>query len=392
MSDNDDLELQALQRQLDDAFETTRPRSAFEDELWSKMQARRPLWTRIVDVFTGLFEAIRAAPAVPAAAAAVVLILAIGIGVFSAGGVHFGGGASTTSSQAGGAQYNGAFGRLPAPALQPVPIEDTGGPKAAAPAQQSGTNLYLGPARLVWAGQLSVATTSAPVFRYEEPTALDADRFATALGASPAGRTPGTLGVYTGDGFVLAVSGSKRQPLAEPTFSLTPDRSRLPAPGPTEADTAAAFLTAHSAVPAWPSVDAVEQIGDVTQVRYLRQFAVPGYGFAYLVNQWGVRYGLAVDLRGGQPLQATGPLPVNLATANYSIISADQAVRSALASSPSAPSAAPTIRLTSAELVYALASAGDHSFYEPAFLFSGTFTQNGSTFTKRVLVPAVGPQ
>jgi hypothetical protein len=39
--------------------------------------------------------------------------------------------------------------------------------------------------------------------------------------------------------------------------------------------------------------------------------------------------------------------------------------------------------------VYALAVAGDHSFYEPAFLFSGTFTNNGVTYEKRVLVPAV---
>ena len=38
----DDLELAALQRQLDDAFETTRPRTGFEDELWTRMQAHRP--------------------------------------------------------------------------------------------------------------------------------------------------------------------------------------------------------------------------------------------------------------------------------------------------------------------------------------------------------------
>jgi hypothetical protein len=48
--------------------------------------------------------------------------------------------------------------------------------------------------------------------------------------------------------------------------------------------------------------------------------------------------------------------------------------------------------LTSVELVYALATAGDQSFYEPVFLFSGTFTQNGVTYVKRVIVPAVGPQ
>jgi hypothetical protein len=82
-----------------------------------------------------------------------------------------------------------------------------------------------------------------------------------------------------------------------------------------------------------------------------------------------------------------------LDVAVYPIISGDQAVRSALATSAnsSAPNV-PTARLTSVELVYALAIAGDHSFYEPVFLFSGTFTQNGVTYTKRVIVPAVGPQ
>jgi hypothetical protein len=400
MSDNEDLELQALQRQLDDAFETTRPRVGFEDELWSRVQAHRPVGSRIRDFLTGLVASVREAPRVPATAVAVVLVLAIGVGFLSFSGFHFGGGGTTSGAstalrdQSGGGRYNasapGAFGRLPAPALQPVPVEDTGGPKSAA--QQSGPNLYLGPARLVWAGQLSVQTGSAPVFRYEEPTTLDADRFATALGAPGSNHRSGVLGEYSGDGFVLTVVGSTRQPLGEPTFQITPDPSRLPPPGPNSSDTASAYLSAHSLVPAWPYAVAVDQVGDSTRVSYLRQFAVPGYGFAYLVNQWGVRYGLEVDLKGGQPLQAAGPLPVNLATANYSIISADQAVRNALASSPSAPASAPTIRLTSAELVYALAYAGDHSFYEPAFLFSGTFTLNGATFTKRVLVPAVGPQ
>ena len=38
MNEDEDLELQALQRQLDDAFQTTRPRAAFEDELWLRMR------------------------------------------------------------------------------------------------------------------------------------------------------------------------------------------------------------------------------------------------------------------------------------------------------------------------------------------------------------------
>jgi hypothetical protein len=49
------------------------------------------------------------------------------------------------------------------------------------------------------------------------------------------------------------------------------------------------------------------------------------------------------------------------------------------------------VALTSAELVYSLVVAGDHSFYEPAILFSGSFTVSGTTYVKRVLVPAVDP-
>ena len=47
MSEPEDLELEALQRQLDDAFDTTRPRVGFEDELWTRMQASRPAGSRL---------------------------------------------------------------------------------------------------------------------------------------------------------------------------------------------------------------------------------------------------------------------------------------------------------------------------------------------------------
>lgn len=56
MSDSDELELEALQRQLDDAFETTRPRAGFEDELWTRMQAKRPAGTRLRDAWAGLIQ------------------------------------------------------------------------------------------------------------------------------------------------------------------------------------------------------------------------------------------------------------------------------------------------------------------------------------------------
>jgi hypothetical protein len=51
----------------------------------------------------------------------------------------------------------------------------------------------------------------------------------------------------------------------------------------------------------------------------------------------------------------------------------------------------PTAQLNKAELVYVLVVVGDHSFYEPAILFSGTLSVNGHMYTKRVLIPAVDP-
>ncbi len=396
MSDDEDRELQALQRQLDDAFETTRPRAGFEDDLWSRMQARRPLWARLRDFFAGLFAPVRRLPAAPAAAVAVVLVLAIGIGIVSLRGPG-GAGSTATSRESGTAPFAGAFGRLPAPALQPVSGAETA-PKTAGPsgplAGQSLVALYFGPANLVWAGQFNIQVTSAPVYRYAEPTAATADQFASTLGASRQTGLEGTapLGSYTGSGFVLGVAGTSQSPLREPFFFLTPDRSTLPPPGPTAIDTADAFLAAHHLVPAWPYVVATAQSADVVRVLYLREFAVQGLGQAYLVDGVGERHGLEVDLRGGQPLQVGGPLPVTLDTSDYPIISAALAVKSALASSPAGPVSIepkPTVRLTTVELVYALAVAGDHSFYEPAFLFSGTFTHNGVTYVKRVLVPAV---
>lgn len=399
MNDDEDLELQALQRQLDDAFQTTRPRAGFEDALWARMQARRPVWQRLRDFFSGLVESVREVPAVPAAAVAVALVLAIGVGVLSFSGFHFGGAGSTTSLSSGaqpGAAQNfngpGAFGRLPAPGLQPVPVGDTGAPKASTPASVASSVLYFGPANLVLSAHLYLGVTSAPVYRYQEPTSLDAARFATTLGASSTTRASGALGSYSGDGFVLVVDGSAGQPPSEPDFYLTPDRSRLPAAGPSPTDTANAYLVAHNLVPTWPFVIVVEQYADVVRVNYLRQFVVPTNGNAYLVNGSGARYGLTVELQAGQPSQVVGPMPLNLEQANYPVISADQAVRSALQSKPAAPgpiAPIPTVRLTTVELVYALAYAGDHSFYEPAYLFSGTFTHNGTTYLERVLVPAI---
>ena len=410
MSEEEDLDLLALQRQLDDAFQTTRPRRGFDDELWLRLQARRPIWRRLQDGVAGLVAGFREAPAIPAAALAVVLIVAVGVGVVSLGGLHLGGGSTSTTSGAlalpagaplAQAQAPASFGRLPAPALSatsssPVdasPSKAIGdqGPVQAAPQYP----VYLGPATLTWAGQLSVAVTQAPVFRYQEPAGEFANVFAAKLGAVPAAPAgSGYLGAYSGQGFTLSVRSSAATPPGEPFFVLVPTGSTQSASTGVPTDDANAFLAAHNLLPSWPFQVVAATAGDLVRVNYLRQFAIPGQSVAYLVDGVGERYGLAVDLKGGHAVRAAGPLPLGLDTSVYPIISADKAVSLALVSpaiGPATINVAPSVQLTTGELVYALVNAGDRSFYEPSYVFSGTFTYNGTTYVKRVLVPAVDP-
>jgi hypothetical protein len=401
MSDSEDLELQALQRQLDDAFETTRPRPGFEDQLWTRIQARRPAITRLRDAWLGLVQGIREAPAVPMGAVAVLLVVVLGVSVVTLSGVHIGGGGGGTASlSAGGQQYGpeagrggppGAFGRLPSPVLSPGSPDKTAD-SAAQPTFTAPSTSYLGPVTLTWTGELDLAVTSAPVFRYSEPSTNTADQFGSSLGAILLSRPAGYLGSYETTDFSVRVRGSVQSPAREPSFILLPIRALAPidAAGGS-ADVAVVFLAQHSLAPTWQYTPEATTSGDQTKVLLLRQFAVTGYGYAYLVDGSGERYGLEVDLKGNTPTLATGQLPLSLDTATYPIITADEAVRSALASSPPVSASAPSVALTSAELVYSLVVAGDHSFYEPAILFSGSFTVDGKNYVKRVLVPAVDP-
>lgn len=394
MSEPEDLELEALQRQLDDAFETTRPRAGFEDELWTRMQAHRPAGTRLRDAWIGLVQAIREAPAVPIAAVAAVLVVVIGAGALLSSGVgHFGGAGSTATSnqeapQAGALTAAGAFGRLPSPALAAGPRSPSGAQSAAAPGAD-----YAGPVALTWTGKLVLDMGSAPVFRYHEPSTNTADQFATSLGAILVSRPAPYLGAYETTDFSVRVRGTVQSPASEPTFIMLPIAS-IPSIDTTggPADAALVFLAEHSLAPSWQYTSGAVVDNDVTRVTLYRQFGVTGYGYAYLVDGSGQPYGMEVDLKSNRPTSVTGPLPLTMEPAMYPIISADEAVRSALASSPAGGgTSVPTATLTSAELVYSLVVAGDHSFYEPSILFSGTFTVNGTTYVKRVLVPAVDP-
>jgi hypothetical protein len=399
---DDELELQALQRELDDAFATTRPRLGFEDELWSRMQSRRPFWTRLRDALAGLAQGIREVPAVPLASVAVVLVVVIGVGLFAFSGIGRGGRTSSTADQlslnaGGGATVPssvGTYGRLPSPHFTPGEAGKAALPNQAAPGPAA--SAYAGPVTLTWAGQLNITIGTAPVFRYREPSTVAADQFASSLGAALERRPAGYLGLYTASDYTLTARGTVQSPPQGPAYFIlfVPSIPDIAAAGAQPADIAELFLAEHSLAPQWPYTTVVDGTSDQLKVHFLRQFTAPGYGLAYLVDAAGNRYGLEVDLNGNRPVLASGPLPVNIDSAPYPIISADQAVRLALASSPPAAAGATpavNVQLTSAELVYTLVAAGDHSFYEPAFLFSGTFEVNGVTYEKRALVPAIDP-
>jgi hypothetical protein len=402
MSEQDEeLELKALERELEDAFATTRPRHGFEDELWLRMQAQRPAPSKIREAFTGFFAGIRAVPMVPAAAMAALLVVAIGVGFVAYSGL--GSRPSSPTSAASGRFDGGAgekqlalgsFGKLPTPVFKPG-IADTYAPLANSPTPGA-QNSYTGPATLTWTGQLKVTITTAPVFRYREPSASKADEFAASLGAARDGRPAGYLGSYSARGYTLLVRGTVQSPAQSPMYYIasTPQMPPVTAAGASPADIATLFLAEHSLVPQWPNTVVVQGSGDQVKVLFIRQFDAAGYGPATLVDSGGEPYGLEVDVNGNTVTRVAGLLLVNLDAAAYPIISADQAIRAALTSSPNQASSGnpvPAVQLTKADLVYVLAPAGDHSFYEPAYLFSGTFQMNGTNYVVRVLVPAVTP-
>jgi hypothetical protein len=398
----DDLELAALQRQLDDAFETTRPRRGYDDELWLKLQARRPFWTRLRDALAGLAGGIRELPAVPTATVAVVLIIAVGIGAIAIGSGLGQNRASQASLSTGQKTYapNGpfpagadtAFGRIPSPPFSP---ESNTAPQAAAGGPASP---YGGQVTLTWTGQFDYSIQTAPVYRYSEPTRENANAFASSLGATPEGPSNGHIGSYSTADFQLQVDGTTPTPTdprppSAPTFFITTYVTTPPTvpAGTALADFASEYLAQHGLSPQWAYTVDVEG----TSVFFLRQIPVPGYASSAHVIDSGGRYtGLEVDFSGDKLVRVAGPLPIGLASTPYRIIPADQAVKLALASSPPPPAGAPprpTVQLNKAELVYALAPAGGYSYYEPALLLSGTFTFQGSTFVKLVLVPLVDP-
>lgn len=398
----EDLELAALQRQLDDAFETTRPRRGYEDELWLKLQARRPFWSRIGDSLAGLAGTIRALPTVPTATVAVALILAVGVGVIAVGGGLRPGGHSFSAGAGPVPADMGAEARLPTPALHPGLVDSAvSGSAPLAPnsltAPQASPNVYFGPATLDWTGTFVTADVQAPVLTYAEPGPADADQFAASLGASSSKQVRqvnGFLGTYAGQDLVVSVRGTVPQLPREPFYVLTPS-NQTPALDGSARLAANLFLSRYSLVPTWPySVAVVEQSRTQARILFTRQYPLSGGAFADFIDWNGDRYGIEVDVTDAKVVQAFGQLPINLSANNYRLVSNDAALRAALSAAPSGPALigpTPVVHLDQAVLVYALAVAGGKGYFEPAYLFSGSFQYNGQTYVKRVLVPLVDP-
>jgi hypothetical protein len=348
MSEDPDLE-----RRLEAMFASARPRRGFEDELWRRIEARRPWHQR----FSRRFQpALRYAPAL-----ATLLVVAFGVtwlvGNFRGG---LGSGASTTSA---GAPALGSQ-KASAPAFGVLPALGPGGARSTAPQASSGadTNADAG-----FSGTPVILPADLPVYRYDEPTTSDRATAAATLQAQ--------------SGLAVAVTASDPARGVEPQFLLNGPPPVGPAPAcPTAACSwaaeANAFLTSHNEVPRFAfQVSVFPAAG---QVVYGRQFDGPT-GPARLVRPDGSGAGLAVDMAGAT-VSVRGPLDLPLASASYPLRSAADALAAAnVRQGPTG--AAPFDR---AELVYVLVVSGGHGYYEPELLLTGP----GAV----VLAPMIAPR
>jgi hypothetical protein len=275
----------------------------------------------------------------------------------------------------------GSFGQLPSPALAGDP-----GPPATA---TSGGALvpYFGPARLTVAAQLPATPGTLPVYRYPQPSAADMDAFAARLGASRAG-VAGTPTFYRSPNFRLDLAPGST--LLEPRFTLSGI-----AGGPTGSDSQAIadqFLAAHGLAPSWPAGVHSADGADGRTVLYQRQFPIAGTSPAGELDQLGSGAGLDVLVASGAVTRVRGPLPLSLEGSAYRSRGPEQAAREAVTAPPGSGDggpAVPQVVLNRAALAYMAVGEGDHGYYLPVYLFTGTFSSGGVTMEKRVVIPAL---
>ena len=324
-----------LERKLEAMFASARPRAAFEDELWRRIEARRPWHQRIGRL---LRPAVRFAPAL-----ATLLVVALGA-TWLAGNFHGRlGAASSTSSGAASAPAYGGRNASAAPAFGVLPRLVGGASTAAPDLATAGAAASAGQG---FSGTLPNLPAELPVYRFDEPTAADLATIQTELKAR--------------SGLAISVTSSEPAQGIEPQYLLVaPVGSAAQAGG--AADTATAFLSGHNLLPSFAYQ--LSPGGAAGRVVYGRVFDGPK-GSLRQVQPNGTPAGLTVDVTGGT-VSARGPLDLPLGIASYPLRSAADTLAAAGLRSGS------TSGLDHAELVYVLVVAGGHGYYEPELLLTG---------------------
>jgi hypothetical protein len=331
MSEDPDLE-----RRLEAMFASARPRPGFEDDLWRRIEAKRPWHQRLGRRFQ---PALRFAPAL-----ATLLVVALGV-TWLAGNIHGGPTSAGTTTSAGAPAFGNQKAAAPAFGVLP-PLVRAGGNSATAPqATTGGTDTAAGGS---FSGTLPSLPAELPVYRYDEPTAAEWPR----IGAGLQARTGlAAIAVFPSD----AARG------LEPQFVFN-----APAPsGPQGSDPAVAanaFLASHNLTPHFAFQISVASSGG--QVVYDRVFDGPS-GSLRQVRPDGSMAGLTVDLTGGS-ISARGPLELPLTIAPYPLRSASDALAAVNVRQSTGAAA-----FDRAELVYVLVVSGGHGYYEPALLLTG---------------------
>jgi hypothetical protein len=292
-----------------------------------------------------------------------------------------------------------AFGKLPAARLYPPP-----GMGGVADSTALGIP-YFGPANLSWSGQPPTAIATAPVERLTPPTATDLDAFASRIGATLTIVRPWARFYQLPGDFTMVINLDDPTRL-EPTFVISQPKSGAPAVNPVSPDVAraaaATFLGTHGLTPTWENAVTVTThssfLSTVFFVRYQREIVI-GSSRIPEVDGSGSAKGIELEVdSGGQVISVDGVVRLAVESATYGLRPPASAVPDALAAPPSLAAdqfpqlspPVPAVTLTTERLVYIAVAAGDGKAYlEPAYLFIGIFDWKGTTFEKRVLVPAL---
>lgn len=158
MNDFDDRGPDELERQLDAAFASTRPRRGFEDELWQRLQARQPWWRRL------RLPRRAALPALGGLAAVLVAGFVVA-GMASSGAFRgFGHGAAGPAALSSDASEQPlAFGLLPRPAVSSLAPQAVAGNAGQATADRT---------RVAESAGVTAVPGHLPVYRYEASAGL----------------------------------------------------------------------------------------------------------------------------------------------------------------------------------------------------------------------------